>query len=319
MPLSSPIDDFLADTDTSTATAERLEAIGLGLSLFGSVLALGVLVFVLLVHRGPRREIVRLLQLVVAGGVLMVLGGVIESVGTARLLDAGWWDTLVDGTVPGAMLRTLGGLLVVVGIAVERPVTGDSHDAAPPSDVRWTPALAHGFALNGVAFGAVSFSFDGHTVTEGPRLAHAALDLIHVTAGGIWFGGIIALAFVALTRRAGVRPMLVRFAPVATVALVVVAIAGASMTLFIVDAPGDLTGTPWGRRYLLKVGLVGAAALLGAHHHFRVVPRLRATDDETADPEDAAAFPVRGTLAVEAVVLAAVVVTTVLLVRASTH
>lgn len=320
MPAASPIDDFLAETGTSTAAAERLEAIGLGLSLFGTLLAVGVVVVLLAVHRGPLPEIRRLLGLVVVGGLLMTVGGAIEAAGTARLVDARWWDTLIDGSAPSALLRAVGGLLVVIGVAVERAAGQRDADAAP-IEGRWTPAWAHAFAINGVAMGVVSFSYDGHTVTEGPRLVHAALDAVHVTAGGIWFGGVVALSALALTRRHGIRSLLVRFAAIATFALAAVAVAGATMALLIVDGIGDLTGTPWGRRYLVKLGLVAVAALLGAHHHYRVVPRLLAGD--TADAADVHGHPgvdasVRRTVVAEAVVLTAVVVTTALLVRAST-
>jgi len=100
----------------------------------------------------------------------------------------------------------------------------------------------------------------------------------------VWAGGVVVLAAVAWRwhrseATAGVRatpatvsaaastlpraPTLelgVRFSIVATWALLAVAVAGIVMALFILDEPGDVTGTPWGRTLLVKLAVVAVAS-----------------------------------------------------------
>ena len=163
----------------------------------------------------------------------------------------------------------------------------------------------------------MSFWFDGHTVTEGPRVVHAVIDVAHVLAGSVWFGGLVALVLIGLLRRAGgpsMAPLVVRFSSIAAAALIIVALAGSLMTLFIIDGFGDLTGTPWGRLLLVKLGAVVLTVLFGAYNHFVVVPALERAD-VAVDMEARA----RLTITVEAVILVFVVALTVLLTSASTN
>lgn len=317
---SAPIDDFLAGAGSASAAGERLETIGAGLGLGGTVLAVGLIVFLAVVHRGRRSEVGFLLRLTMLAGVLMLVGGAVEIAGTAAVLDIGWAEALTDGDASAAMMRLLAGLLVVLGFVEETvPVgglAGEPDAVGPDEAVAWVPGSASAFGLAGVALGVFSFAFDGHTVTEGPRLVHAVVNTVHVAAGGAWFGGIVALVLVSIVRRrsggAPLGPLVVRFSPVATGALVAVASAGLVMTWMIADGWGDLTGTPWGRRLLIKNAAVAAAAIAGAINHFVLVPRLR-DGDETAERST------RTTLAVEAVLLTLVVVATIFLVGSSTN
>lgn len=317
---STPIDDFLAGAGDTTA-GERWEAIGAGLGLGGTVLAVGILALLALVHRGRRSEVRSLLRAARIGGALMVVGGAIEIAGTADVLDIGWTDAFRDGSAASAMLRLLGGTLLLLGLGDETAAehatprtgsgTGDDRDAGEPTE-RWVPGASSAFGLVGAAIGALSFAFDGHTVSEGPRILHAVTNVVHVVAAGVWSGGVVGLAAVAtMRRRAGsIGPLLGPFSRVVTVALVAVFVAGAGLAVMILDGVGELTATEWGRRLLLKLAAVGVAALLGAYHHLLVVPRAAAGD---ACVEQLA----RRTLVVEAVVLTLAAVLTALLTRSS--
>ena len=315
--LSTPIDDFLAGAGGSSAGGGRLETIGTGLGLAGTVLAVGVVMLLACVHSGRCSEVQALLLLAMVGGAGMLVGGAVEVAGTAAVLDVGWTDALSDGSASGALLRLLGGLLVLFGLGDET-VPADASDPISPGDDesagrQWVPGVSSSFGLAGVALGALSFSFDGHTVSQGPRLAHAAANLVHVVAAGVWVGGVVGLVLVgALRRRTGsLGPLLVRFSRVATVALAAVFLAGVAMGVMIVDGFGDLTGTEWGRRLLVKTAAVGVAALLGAYHHFVVTPRLAAGGDVAVERN------LRRTITLEAIVLAFAVVMGTLLTRSS--
>lgn len=312
MVASTPLDDFLNET-RSTETGDLLQRLGLFGSLFGVTLALGLLVFLAAVHRGSRAEVAVLLRLVAVAGGATLIGAAVELAGVASLGDLSWSEALTDDTGSASMMRLLAGLLVVVGLFDHSAPTGDTDADDGEADVRWVPASASAFGFVGVALGVLSFWFDGHTVTRGPRVIHAIVDLVHVTAGGIWFGGLVGLCAVASVRRGGsLAPLLLRFSPVASAALVLVALAGALMTLMVIDGPGDLTGTEWGRLLLIKVAAVGATALVGAYNHFVVVPAL---DASPANGDMAARA--RVAIVVEAALLAFVVAVTVFLTGAS--
>ncbi len=325
MVASTPLDDFLADAGSAADAGETLQRVGLVGSLGGIVLATGLLVFLAVVLRGDRREVRILLRTIGVAGFAALVGAAVEIAGVATILDEGWSEALTSSTGSAAMMRLLAGLLIVLGLFDHTvPVGGQELEVFvvaertdDPDLVRWYPSSASAFGLAGAAAGVLSFSFDGHTVTEGPRLLHAAANVVHVTAAGIWVGGIVGLAMVALIRhRSGVpaSDLVVRFSSVATVALVAVVVAGAAMSWMVVDGLGDYTGTEWGRVLLVKTGAVAVAIAIGAYNHFVVVPAMDGDTDADTMSQRA-----RTAIVIEAVVLLFVVVVTVFLVGASTN
>jgi copper transport protein len=323
LPAGTPIDDFLAGAGSSTAAGERLQQIGEFGSLLGLTLAVGLIVFMALVHRGPIRETRLLVRSASIAGAILLIGAVTEAAGIARVFDTGWNTALTGSAGSAAMMRVLAGIMILMGLFDQVVATDPDdrdHDLADLGDdrpVRWVPSAASAFGLGGAAIGVLSFGFDGHTVTKGPRVVHEVVDNLHVVAGSTWFGGIVGLVLVAWSRRRSEGPpvsaLIVRFSAVATVALVVVAAAGVGMTYMIIDGFGDLTGTEWGRRLIVKTIAVGVAAGIGGYNHFWVVPALE------ADPDDAhVARRARAAITTEAIVLVVVVVVTAFLVRAST-
>ena len=180
----------------------------------------------------------------------------------------------------------------------------------------WRPRSSP-IALVGVAAILVSFWFDGHTVSKGPRLVHSLLSSVHVAAGSVWAGGVVSMAVVAWWRYRRGEPtraaeLIVRFSSVATIALAAVASAGMVMAVFVLDSFGELTGTEWGQILLLKTAFVAIAAGGGAYNHFRLLPALEAAPDD----EELAA-ELRSTVTAEAIILAFVVIVTAWLVAAA--
>lgn len=304
----SALDDFLEGTGGGESSAELARDLGATVSMAGLILALGVVVFLSRVHRGAATEIRALLLTAGVGAVGLLVGAVVELAGIQVVFDTGWSDVLSVDVSSAPMLRMLAGVLAVMGLGttVARDDTG----------VRWVAGPDSTFGLVGLALGALSFGFDGHTVSKGPRGVQLVADLVHVVAGAAWVGGVVSLVVVMLTRRrrgGTVADLVVRFAPVATVSLVAVVVAGAVMAAFIVDDLDDLTGTVWGRRLIIKLIAVAVAAAFGTYHHVVTVGRL--DDPETSARAIARA---RTTLVVEAIVLAFVVAATGYLVNGAT-
>jgi copper transport protein len=309
----SPLDDFLNRNDTATGGGELVRDIGGTMAMAGLLLAIGTVVFLARVHRGSLAEVRSLLLLAGFGGVLTLAGATAELAGIQAVFETGWSDVLSVDVSSAPMLRLLAGLLLVFGLGTATmPVTPGE------ATVRWVPGAESAFGIVGLAVGAFSFAFDGHTVTEGPRGVHLVGNLVHVAAGGVWAGGVAALVAVAVLRhraRTGsIAELVVRFSSVATVALAAVAIAGTLMAVLILDEVDDLTDTVWGRRLTIKVAAVGVAAAIGAYHHLVTVRRL----DQPGGVDAAELARVRTTLAIEALALGFVVIASGMLVNGST-
>jgi copper transport protein len=107
--------------------------------------------------------------------------------------------------------------------------------------------------------------------------------------------------------------MIVRFSVAAMFSLGLAGLAGVVMALFIDSDVASYLSTDWGRILVVKVVLVGAAAMLGAYNHFRVLPALERTPDNSDVIAQA-----RNTVTTEAVVLFVVALASAILVGAST-
>lgn len=317
MATPTPIDDFLDRTD-QVSWALRWEAIGAGVGLAATIVGVGIVALLALAHAGAHDDIRRLLRLVMVAGLALVVGSVVEITAAADSLATGWAVALTDGSVVSAMLRFLAGLCLLLGFVDETvPVGGlpgapDSVRADGPDAelFRWVPGPASAFGFAGIVLAAVSFAFDGHTVTEGPRLVHALVNVVHVGAAGVWGGGVIGLAvLIGGRRRSAVTTTFVRFSRVATAALAPVLVSGAVMAVFILDGPDELLDTAWGRTLLVKSALVAAVLAFGAHHH-RVVAR-RSRSDQSGE------ILIRGSILAETALIVGVVVTAAVLVRSS--
>lgn len=186
------------------------------------------------------------------------------------------------------------------------------------SERRWVADRSSALAFVGCGAAIVSFWFDGHTVTKGFRPLHAVANSVHVIAGSVWVGGVVAMAIVLWVRhRRGVAPgaldLVVRFSSVATVALAAVVVAGLIMAVAVLDSFGGLTGTEWGQVLLLKTAAAGLALVGGAYNHYRLIPALEAAPDDAQLHEQ-----VRSVVTAEAIMLSFVVVVTASLVASAT-
>jgi putative copper export protein len=162
----------------------------------------------------------------------------------------------------------------------------------------------------------VSYAFDGHTVSEGSRPLTTAIDLVHVVAASVWAGGLFLVASVLWRRRRrGDDPaaleLAARFSVVAAAALVAAGLSGVVLAWTVLDSPGDLWRTPWGRLLLVKVALVAVAAGIGAYNRQVLLPDLE------RDPEGRAPGRFRTAVTVEAGALGVVVAVTAFLVGAA--
>ncbi|WP_395156986.1 copper resistance CopC/CopD family protein [Ilumatobacter sp.] len=182
---------------------------------------------------------------------------------------------------------------------------------------RWVADRSSALAFVGCGAAVISFWFDGHTVSKGFRPLHAIANSVHVVAGSVWMGGVVAMAAVVWMRhRRGVPPraleLVVRFSSVAAVALGAVIVAGLIMAVSVLDSVGELTGTEWGQVLLLKTAAAVLAIGGGAYNHFRLLPALDADPDDPMLHEQ-----LRSVITAEAIMLCFVVVVTAWLVSSA--
>lgn len=325
----------------STTVGEWFGRVGLWAAMLGTLIAIGAFAFAATSLTGTKREVQEAGYWIRRSGVLIVGGTLLEVVGLSAVLAGSIVGGLAPWSIASAvsgsfgvavLLRLVGGIAMVQGAAVsvsEHPVPllhtarfgGGGRTAVldrPALRAVYRLDIHHSMvALAGVATAALSYVFDGHTVTTAPAVIVRVASVTHVIAAGVWVGGVLLLSVTLANRRRRSEPldgaaMAIRFSRVAAVALLAVAVAGFALAWAILDSPSELVSTTWGRLLLLKLAAVGAAAAMGAHNHFRVIPSM-----SEPDPDEDLSERLRKTVRAEAFVLLAVVGITALLVGAA--
>lgn len=283
--------------------AGTLAGVGLGVAravqYAALALALGALVFLMLVWRrarraaagGPeageaeewgrassafdRRLRVVLLGAAVAGAASAAAGVVFHAAEAAGVSAASALDLTILREEIGTRFGTVWSLT-----ALAWALFGFGAWAARRSLRAWQLlALA---ALLG--FVVLEPALSGHPSTQSPVPLLFTANVLHVLAVSVWLGGLAALLFVlpAATRelRAPERSRvlaanLARFSPVALLCVAVILLSGIGQAYAYVRDLENLLDTPYGRAVLIKfLLLVGAIVPLGAYNRYRSVPRL---------------------------------------------
>lgn len=308
---AASVQDFVGAVDVG-ASMPPIGYVGRTLAHFGSLAAIGVLAFGLLVGGrvgSPPSSHIHLLR---QAAVLTLVGAVLRGVGlTSRLggfveLTTSWSGLAVGLQLAGsvAMLAASGHLTAAVqkpqvrgmALAGTGRASGDAgrvdHRARGVDSPGRRPETSAGeavFRLTGAAaMVAASFAFDGHTAAKGSHLLTGAIAVVHVVAAAVWLGGLICLLRLALNRRGrhaqvDLRSAVVRFSVVAAGALGAVGAAGLALTIVILDSVSEIWSTPWGRILAAKTAIVAVAAAAGAYNHFVLVPALKRTSVTPSD------------------------------------
>jgi copper transport protein len=164
----------------------------------------------------------------------------------------------------------VGHSLSAQGIAVL--VCGASVVGADLWPGRWTMAAV------GVAGAAALFVHIQAGHANGPsslRPLNLAEQWVHVTAVGVWIGGLVWLLLgIRGLEREPRNESIRRYSSIATVAIVVVALTGLLRAISETRSFGALVNTSFGVALLVKVALFLGLAFLGAVNHYRLAPRL---------------------------------------------
>ena len=158
----------------------------------------------------------------------------------------------------------------------------------------------------------------GHTRAFSPSPLLVAADVLHVTAGAIWLGGLLGLVLTmrALSGREVLAAQtLARFSTLAGGVLLAVAVSGTFLAWRILGSWAGLVETAYGWLLLGKIAIALVVAGIGGWNRWRVLPAVRAAAG--FDDRERAAAAVTRTVRVEAVLLVVLLGVTSVLVNQS--
>ena len=176
----------------------------------------------------------------------------------AQLADGSGWpvDALLGSTVGVSGLIRIACSLMVAGAA-------QALRRAPSSLTRMVAFIttAGSFACTGIlATHAVGW--------VGSGFATAAASVFHHAAAGVWVGGLICAAALALRGHAArVEAWLRPFSALAATAVGTLAVTGAVLSIQYIGSPAAAIGTSYGTMVLAKVALFAAMLVLGLLNH----------------------------------------------------
>jgi len=272
---SAPVGNATAPTagaEAASAFPTPWQALSRWLALVGSMLAFGAACFAWLGQQRaasatdgfPLPIVTRAINRALMGGVgLLLVGSWLQFGLQLTALSAPTAaTTLLLQTRAGNLL--LARQLLAVGLLLATTVL------PTPEAQRWRRPLV---TLLGAAL-LVTFAVGSHAAGVVGSGWAMIVDLIHLSAGAIWLGGLYLLVWLAWQLRqpdspaaSAFRDLIRRFSTVATVAIFVLAVTGLFST--VVQLP-DLTllwTSSYGQLLLAKVGLVGLIVLVAFMNH----------------------------------------------------
>jgi copper transport protein len=195
-------------------------------------------------------------------------GWFVASVGALGVTAAQWSDA---GGDVGALLGTsigMSGIVRLVAVAGTGVLTGLLVRRSPPIDRRL-------FALVAIGAGAAMYVdvATGHAAAGTLVPLQVVAQWLHLAAVGLWMGGLTALLLtmrgLPSDEKAGIAR---RYATWAGIGLATVALTGVIRAVSEIATLDALVSTDYGRLVLIKSGLLGFLAVLGAANHYINVP-----------------------------------------------
>jgi copper resistance protein D len=124
---------------------------------------------------------------------------------------------------------------------------------------------------------AGSIAWSGHAAATPGALGnvHLALDFLHLTAAGLWVGGLLPFTILLLkAKRDSAHRLSRRFSTLATASVLILLPTGIANGWLALSGLEALTGTLYGRLLLAKIGLFLLMLAFAAVNRFMLTPQL---------------------------------------------
>lgn len=151
-----------------------------------------------------------------------------------------------------------------------------AHPSAPGSS--WSGVARVALAL--ATAGSLAWSGHAHAGSGLEGGSHLAVDVLHLIAATAWLGALLPLALVLRHSGTGApsfdatRNVVLRFSTLGIVSVAVLVVSGVVNTLMIVEEPGAVLATTYGRILFLKVSLFLIMLAVAAFNRQRLTPGL---------------------------------------------
>jgi copper transport protein len=224
------------------------------------------------------------------------LGGGLDLLG-----EGSTWSAVAGTEYVVAAVVALGTLAAVVLLG----------DGTPGRRRRIAALVVAGLAV-------ASPALTGHTRATSPEWLVVVADVLHLLAGSVWLGGVVALAAVLsilAERGSAAAEAVARFSVIGAGLLAAMAVTGVLLAWRILGSWGALVETGYGRLLLVKVVIVLVVVLLAAWNRFVLLPRMQQTTKRRELRSESGA--VTRVVLAEAALLGVVLVVTGLLVDRS--
>ena len=131
--------------------------------------------------------------------------------------------------------------------------------------------------LAGSALAVAAPAFTGHTRAATPEALVIGVDVLHLAAGTLWLGGLVAIALVLgdLARGGSGAVVLGRFSTWAAGLLAVLVVAGTFLAWRIAGSWDALLDSGYGALLLVKVLAALVAVAIAAWNRYALLPRVR--------------------------------------------
>ncbi|MEU4363508.1 copper resistance protein CopC [Promicromonospora sp. NPDC023987] len=273
--VGAPSDVVDVQTTGADAGTDAPVLLGLvrGLGYVGLLLAAGVAAFSVLLlprDRGADRSRTRLRPVARVAAGVAALGWLLAvplvalyqlGLPASAITDGSTWSSLAlaEYIVPAAVVAGLA--LAVVALP----------SSAAPSRTRSVLVLA------GCVLAVAAPALTGHTRATTPEALVIGVDVLHLAAGSLWLGGLVAIALVLgdLARGDSGAVVLGRFSTWAAGMLAVLVVAGSFLAWRIAGSWDALLDSGYGALLLVKVLAALVAIALAAWNRFSLLPRLR--------------------------------------------
>jgi copper transport protein len=250
-------------TAGSSSSASPIADAARWLLYLGLVALFGAAFFGLVIDRHVPRSVIRL-----AGG-----GWLVATVGAIGVTAAQWSDA------GGDVATLLGTSIGMSGIARLAAVGVTGVIVA----VLFRQRLSVGrrlFALVAAGAGAAMYVdvATGHAAAGSLAPLQVAAQWLHLASVGLWMGGLTALLLTLRGLPSEEKAAIAkRYATWAGIGLAAVALTGVIRAVSEIDSLDSLVSTDYGRLVLIKSGMLGLIALLGAWNHYSNVPAAART------------------------------------------